>query len=206
MNNSSKALGLIEVVGYPAAVEAVDSALKSANVVLGAVTKVGSGIVTVQIFGDVGAVKAAVDSGSEAASTIGELRASHIIPRIDDTVFEMITKSKQKHYKTTSIKSADKIEKKTYTIQQHHNDTDLEINNTDKADNADNTDNTDNINSKIQSLYTYEELKKKSNMDLKNMLAKLEIDTSDEKTFKSMKKEDLIQIILKTHKDDKGEV
>ena len=78
-----RALGLIEVIGYPPAIEAADAALKAANIKLGGITKVGSGIVTIQLFGDVGAIKAAVEAGGESASRIGKVRATHIIPRVD---------------------------------------------------------------------------------------------------------------------------
>ena len=53
-----KALGMIELYGYLAAVEALDSALKAANVSSLGATKVGGGLVTVMVEGDVGAVKA----------------------------------------------------------------------------------------------------------------------------------------------------
>lgn len=85
-----QALGLIEVIGYPAAIEAADASMKAANVRLGGITKVGSGIVTVQIFGDVGAVKAAVDAGGKAAEKVGKVRATHVIPRADSAVFSIV--------------------------------------------------------------------------------------------------------------------
>ena len=85
-----QALGLIEVIGYPAAIEAADASMKAANVRLGGITKVGSGIVTVQIFGDVGAVKAAVDAGGKAAEKVGKVRATHVIPRADSAVFDIV--------------------------------------------------------------------------------------------------------------------
>lgn len=81
-----RALGLIEVIGYPPAIEAADAALKAANISLGGITKVGSGIMTVQLFGDVGAIKAAVEAGGQSASRIGKVRATHIIPRVDDSL------------------------------------------------------------------------------------------------------------------------
>ena len=85
-----QALGLIEVIGYPAAIEAADASMKAANVRLGGITKVGSGIVTVQIFGDVGAVKAAVDAGGKAAEKVGKVRATHVIPRADSALLKIV--------------------------------------------------------------------------------------------------------------------
>lgn len=87
----TEALGLIEVIGYPPAIEAADAALKAANVKLGAVTRVDGGIVTVQILGDVGAVKAAVDAGSSAAERIGTVRAAHVIPRLESSLTGFLT-------------------------------------------------------------------------------------------------------------------
>lgn len=81
-----QALGLIEVIGYPAAIEAADAALKASNVQLSGVSKVGSGIMTVQLFGDVGAITAAVQAGGQAAERIGKVRATHVIPRVDESL------------------------------------------------------------------------------------------------------------------------
>lgn len=79
-------LGLIETIGLVSAIEAADAALKAANVHLVGLTKVGSGIVTIQLSGDVGAVTAAVEAGGMAASGLGKLRATHIIPRLASSV------------------------------------------------------------------------------------------------------------------------
>ncbi|MDR0856136.1 MAG: BMC domain-containing protein [Clostridiales bacterium] len=76
-----EALGLIETRGLTAAIEAADAMLKAANVVLVGTEKIGSGLVTVMVRGDVGAVKASVEAGSASATRLGELVASHVIPR-----------------------------------------------------------------------------------------------------------------------------
>lgn len=76
------ALGLIETVGLVAAVEAADAAVKAANIELaGYELTRGSGLVVIKLFGDVGAVKAAVEAGRIAASKIGKVWATHVIPR-----------------------------------------------------------------------------------------------------------------------------
>jgi len=77
----SQALGLIETKGLVGAVEAADAMTKSANVTLVGQEKIGSGLVTIMVRGDVGAVKAAVDAGAAAASRVGELVSQHVIPR-----------------------------------------------------------------------------------------------------------------------------
>jgi ethanolamine utilization protein EutM len=75
------ALGMIETKGLVASVEAADAMVKAANVHLIGKVHVGGGIVTVLVTGDVGAVKAAIDSGSAAAERVGELLSVHVIPR-----------------------------------------------------------------------------------------------------------------------------
>ena len=76
-----EALGMVETRGLVAAIEAADSMVKAANVELIGTEKIGSGLVSVMVRGDVGAVKAATESGSAAASKLGELVAVHVIPR-----------------------------------------------------------------------------------------------------------------------------
>ncbi len=79
---SLQALGLIETVGLPTAIEAADAALKAANVqLLGYEKARGGGWITVKIRGDVGAVKAALEAGTMAASRVGTIVSCHIIPR-----------------------------------------------------------------------------------------------------------------------------
>ena len=76
-----QALGMVETRGLTAAIEAADAITKSAEFTLVGTEKIGSGLVTVMVRGDVGAVKAAVEAGSDAASRLGELVATHVIPR-----------------------------------------------------------------------------------------------------------------------------
>ena len=76
-----EALGMVETRGLVAAIEAADAMVKAANVQLVGTEKIGSGLVTVMVRGDVGAVKSAVEAGSTSASRLGELIATHVIPR-----------------------------------------------------------------------------------------------------------------------------
>ena len=76
-----EALGLIETKGFVAAIEAADVMVKTASVVLVGTERIGSGLITVMVRGEVGAVKAAVEAGANAAGRLGDLVASHIIPR-----------------------------------------------------------------------------------------------------------------------------
>ena len=76
-----EALGMVETRGLVAAIEAADAMVKAAEVTLIGTEKIGSGLVSVMVRGDVGAVKAAVEAGSTCASRLGELIAVHVIPR-----------------------------------------------------------------------------------------------------------------------------
>ena len=76
-----EALGMVETRGLVAAIEAADAMLKAANVQLIGTEKIGSGLVSVMVRGDVGAVKAAVEAGGSSAQKLGEIVATHVIPR-----------------------------------------------------------------------------------------------------------------------------
>lgn len=77
----NESLGLVETKGFTGSVEAGDAAVKAASVDLVKTVQIGGGFITVIVKGDVGSVKAAVEAGSAAAQKVGELVASHVIPR-----------------------------------------------------------------------------------------------------------------------------
>ena len=85
-----EALGLIETRGLVGAIEAADAMVKAANVKLVGKEKTGSGLVTVMVRGDVGAVKAAIEAGGEAARRVGEFVSVHIIPRPHQDVEDLL--------------------------------------------------------------------------------------------------------------------
>ena len=76
-----EALGMIETKGLVPNIEATDAMVKAANVVLVGQEKIGYGLVTTMVRGDVGAVKAATDAGAAAAEKVGEVVSVHVIPR-----------------------------------------------------------------------------------------------------------------------------
>ena len=78
---NANALGMIETKGLIGAIEAADAMVKAAEVTMIGTEKIGSGLVTVMVRGDVGAVKAATEVGADAAARLGELVAVHVIPR-----------------------------------------------------------------------------------------------------------------------------
>ena len=87
-----QALGMVETMGLIGAIEAADAMVKAANVTLMCKEKIGSGLVTVMVRGDVGAVKASVDAGAAAAKRVGELVSVHVIPRPHEDVEAILPK------------------------------------------------------------------------------------------------------------------
>lgn len=80
------ALGMIETRGFVGSVEAADVMLKTANVRLLGKEVVREGLVTIEVVGEVAAVKVAVEAGAQAAARVGELLSAHVIPRPDDEI------------------------------------------------------------------------------------------------------------------------
>ena len=88
-----EALGMVETKGLVGAVEAADAMVKAANVSLVGKEQIGSGLVTVMVRGDVGAVKASVEAGASAAKRVGELVSVHVIPRPHEDVEKILPKA-----------------------------------------------------------------------------------------------------------------
>lgn len=82
------AIGMLETKGLVALIEATDAMAKAANVEIVKRIQIGGGLVTTVVRGDVGSVRAAVEAGASAASQIGELVASHVIPRPADGIVQ----------------------------------------------------------------------------------------------------------------------
>ena len=89
-----EALGMIETRGLVGAIEAADAMVKAANVKLVGKELIGSGLVTVMVRGDVGAVKAATEAGAAAAKRVGELISVHVIARPHADVESILPNSK----------------------------------------------------------------------------------------------------------------
>jgi ethanolamine utilization protein EutM len=89
-----EALGMVETKGLVGAIEAADAMVKAANVTLLGKEQIGSGLVTVMVRGDVGAVKASVEAGAAAAKRVGELYSVHVIPRPHAEVENILPKKK----------------------------------------------------------------------------------------------------------------
>src|SRR3989440_8650692 len=94
-NGTLEALGMVETKGLVALIEASDAMLKAANVSLVGWQKIGSGLVTAFVVGDVAAVKAAVDAGAAAAGRIGEVAGVQVIPRPTEDITNVLPKRPQ---------------------------------------------------------------------------------------------------------------
>ena len=89
---ASEALGMLECKGLVCLIEGVDAMLKAANVKMVGWDKVGSGLVTAFVVGDVAAVKAAIDAGASAAAKIGEVVSVQVIPRPHEELVAILPK------------------------------------------------------------------------------------------------------------------
>lgn len=89
-----QALGMVETRGFVGSVEAADAMAKAANVQVIGQVQIGAAYITIMCRGDVGAVRAAVDAAAAAARRVGELVASHVIPRPHDEVEKILPKPK----------------------------------------------------------------------------------------------------------------
>jgi ethanolamine utilization protein EutM len=101
-NGALEALGMVETKGLVALIEASDAMLKAANVNLVGWQKIGSGLVTAFVLGDVAAVKAAVDAGAAAAGRIGEVIGVQVIPRPHEDVATALPSAGKKQVASVS--------------------------------------------------------------------------------------------------------
>ncbi|PLX16016.1 MAG: ethanolamine utilization protein EutM [Candidatus Muiribacterium halophilum] len=84
------ALGMVETSGLVGMIEASDAMVKAANVKLVGYEKIGGGLVTTIVRGDVGAVKASVEAGAQAAARVGNLVSTHVIPSPHEDVEKIL--------------------------------------------------------------------------------------------------------------------
>lgn len=201
------ALGLIEVIGYPTVIEAADAALKAANVQLGGIVKVDGGIMTAQILGDVGAVKAAVEAGGVAASKVGKVRATHVIPRVDACLFGKVIKFTDQVNKVQDINLKPNVPSREVESQEKISEAMvLSENNLEDATSLEELEAQGPIQ-EITSLDTHNDVVKRtekewsnmSNKELRALITSLGIQIPDKK-LKSAKKEELIGILKDFYK------
>lgn len=199
-----KALGMIEVYGNLIAVEALDSALKSADVSLLDLVKVGGGLVTVLVSGDVSATKAAIDTALAAAERIGEVISVSVIPRPDESVFKMLE---------NDLKYFEKIRREKEKIKANEKETNKESEDTNKiqetlafdCENSDTVDEvkqiTDDSNCNDVQIIGVDELQQMKVVDLRKLARDLDIKTLSRKQIRYAQKKQLIEEILKFYAD-----
>ncbi|EQK42260.1 BMC domain protein [[Clostridium] bifermentans ATCC 638] len=186
------ALGLVETIGYVAAIEALDVCLKSASVEVVGIQKVGQGIVTIEVSGDVGAVKSAVEAAKYAAEKVGVLRATHVIPRLHADVHDAL-------FKKEDIKSVEEI---VHEIEEKEIETEVEIKEVEDIQEEIEIDSVDveKHNDKKDELEK-PNLSNLSVKELKNLAKSL----GSKKTYKelnALKKEELISLVDKFYRED----
>lgn len=113
-----KALGMIETIGLVGAIEAADTALKTAEVEIVNRHIVKGGIVTIELSGDVGAIKVAVEAGTEAAKRLGVFVSSHVIARPDEMVSKMIEEDSITAVEDINEETTEVIEEKDLEIEK----------------------------------------------------------------------------------------
>lgn len=222
------AIGLVEVIGYVAAIEACDTCVKSANVNLVSLDKVGSGIVTLTISGDVGAVKSAVEAAEASVERIGTLRSTHVIPRMNKEVAEVLFKKEDKkeikeevdiksEVKEALLTEVSSLEQEQLNINEDSNikanseileDNTIEANHIEEIDKPVDLDETievdldETIEKEENTNSDKDDLSKKSVKELKAYIKKLNSSLTN-KDLNSLKKEELIDLINKLIREDR---
>lgn len=189
------ALGLVETIGYVAAIEALDVCLKSASVEVVGIQKVGQGIVTIEVSGDVGAVKSAVEAAKYAAEKVGILRATHVIPRLHADVHDVL-------FKKEDIKSVE--EETVHEIEEKEIETEVEIK---EIEDIQEVIEIDSVEVEVEEHNDKKDELEKPNLsnlsvkELKNLAKSL----GSKKTYKelnALKKEELISLVDKFYRED----
>lgn len=194
----AKALGLIEVRGELGAILAADAAVKAASVTLLGKEVIRGGLTTIHIIGDIGAVKAAVEAGEVAVANKNCLISSHVIPRLDDQVEQMLMKSFGKKEDNPSdsnqpiiegIEKDEAVEEKKDALAKPLNES-KEILEENLEHGLDTT---------VDSSFDKGQLEKMRVTDLRSLAYKLDLSTLEKSEIKSANKAVLIEALL-----DKG--
>lgn len=193
-----KALGLIETKGYLAAVEAADVCLKSANVTLVELEKVTSGLITIKVAGDVGAVKAAIDAAKIAVDKVGTLVSSHVIARPSEELQTMINQQN---------KEGSKIEEKTIEDEKENQEIELVIENKNEDSSKDNLEaeatEPKRTIKRNKALQTKDELINMKVVELRVLARQLEGIEIDKGEIKFARKKQLVKAILDCYEGGK---
>ena len=191
----NKALGLIETYGYIGAIEAADTAVKAAYVELSAVEKVKGGLVTVQLLGDVGAVKAAVDAGVQKCKALGVYVSSHVIARPDSELYKIVPKLNSDEAIET-IKEADKL-KEIIAFEDENAKEDEKI---EKADKIEKDEKADKLETSEQEFKLPKHFYTMKVVLLRNYVRKLDNFPIPNKKIKFANKQQLIDGLIEYYK------
>lgn len=197
-----ESLGLIEVNGYLAAIEAADSALKAANVSLISIEKVKAAICTVEITGEVGAVKAAVEAGARAADSLGLLRSISVIPRLHEETLKILSLEK-KVETLENERSTDELDKiiseNNNVIEEITDDTKEEVVKETIKDKEVEIESEETVEEEVNSIEDgYNSIKVE---ELRRMVRSLSLPNISNKFIKFAKKDELIKILLDNKKE-----
>ena len=196
----AKALGLIEVRGKLGAILAADAAVKAANIILLGSEEIRGGLTTIYLIGDVAAVKAAVEAGEVSVANKNCLISSHIIPRLDSQVEQMLMKSfgKKEDHPSDSKELNQPIEEiEKDEIEKEKKDVLLIPSNESKEILEENTE--DEVDTNRDSSFNKGQLEKMRVTDLRSLAYKSNLSSIKKSQIKSANKAVLIEALL-----DKG--
>lgn len=186
------ALGLIETKGFVGAIVAADTALKAANVSLLYAEVIKGGYVTVQLYGDVAAVKAAVDAGSEVVKSVGTLISAHVIPRMhaetnrlvkgtDNKPADKATKDKEIEVKQSESEQS-KDQPAQVVVDPEKKEAEIKVKSTERSEKP--------------VVYRKEELEKMTVNQLRTLARKANVMKDQPEKIKTSKKAELIHHLL----------
>ncbi|MED1663850.1 BMC domain-containing protein [Brevibacillus laterosporus] len=209
------ALGLIEVKGLLASIEAADTAMKAANVTLIGFEKIKNGFVTVKITGDVSAVTSAVEAGAEAVNRFGTLISKHVISNPDDSLYMMVDQPHVLPFHTKGIRQKTQMTQappKTKALEVADNS--MRIEEVQRLDNETPSAPKESIRTAISGPLTnsansliispnspVEQLESMTVGELREEAKRLGIATINNRQVKQAKKAQLVQEITKLHKE-----
>ncbi len=205
MNN---AIGLIETKGLVASIEALDAALKAANVKLVSKELAEGGLVMITFEGDVGAVSAAVDAGVAAASKVGEVISAHVIPRLSQDVWGIVrtesdddtnekADSKEIHDETAHTEA---VEGQDEVVDEILDNGDLEAPDNSKSATEPSQNMTVSFKNKTYSIFEKGGIDRLKVVQLRQLARQLNLSTIDRGMIKFANKEELVTAIRKHHK------
>jgi len=187
--NVAKALGLIEVRGKLGAILAADAAVKAANIILIGSEVISGGLTTIHIIGDVAAVKSAVEAGEAAVASKNCLISSHVIPRLDGQVEQMLMKSfRKKKNNSLDLKQLNEhiMEEKKDALLMPMNDSEEIL-----QENSENEENTI-----VNSSFDKEQLEKMKVTELRSLANDLDLSAIKKSEIKIANKAMLIEALL----------